>query len=191
MQLRRSISVIFFLITALPLWMSGQNNQASHKVNIEIPEVALLGLVAEESGNVKMVADAPDEAGAPVSLTEIQQNNGIWINYSSIIRNQNHRRKVVATVQGEMPPGMRLLVEASEARGKGNGMLGKSLGKVYLSGESTEVISDVGSCYTGKGAGNGHYLAYRLETDTKNEMFAGHMQNQTTVQVIYTLTDNN
>lgn len=184
---------IFFLICAIvffPLFGKGQNGQADHKINIEIPEVALLGLVSGESGGINLMAVAPDEAGNPIHLAEIQHNNGIWINYSSIIRTQNHRRKVVAVVQGEIPAGLRLIVEATEASG-GGGMLGKPVGRVYLTGEPAEVISDIGSCYTGKGTNNGHLLSYHLEADDNAEDFANLARNQTTLNVVYTLTDHN
>ncbi|MGC9353273.1 MAG: hypothetical protein ACP5D9_05510 [Mariniphaga sp.] len=186
-------SAIFFLvclIVFIPFFGEGQSNRVDHKINIEIPEVALLGLVSEESGGINLMAVAPDEAGSPLNLAEIQNHNGIWLNYSSIIRSQNHRRKVVAVVLGEIPQGLRLVVEAAEASG-GGGMLGKPTGIVYLSEEPVDVISDIGSCYTGKGISAGHLLSYRLEPDNNLNNIVKQEQTQTTLQVVYTLTDHN
>ncbi|SHF53741.1 hypothetical protein SAMN05444274_106111 [Mariniphaga anaerophila] len=186
MKLSIFIVMLLFLLWSSPFLAEGQSSEAHHKVNIEIPEVALLGLVSEEAGAI-----APDEAGAPVNLENFDQNKGVWINYSSIIRSQTHRRKVVATVQGQVPDGVLLSVEATEARGAGKGALGKPAGRVYLSNEPVEVISDIGSCFTGKGMNNGHLLSYHLEAESSGTEFKSLSQNQTIVQVVYTLTDLN
>lgn len=182
---------VISLVVLAPLISEGQTSQVNHKVNIEIPEVALLGLVSEESGLINLMAEAPGEAGDPISLENIQQEKRVWLNYSSIIRSENHRRKVMAAVQGEIPVGLRLVVEATEASGSGGGMLGKSAGKVYLSSEPVEVITDIGSCFTGKGVNTGHLLSYRLESENNVNNLAALNQNQVTLQVLYTLTDNN
>jgi hypothetical protein len=183
--------LFILLVVFLPFLGVTQNNQTGHKINIEIPEVALLGLVSEDPGAINLSFSASGEAGDPINLSEVQQKNGIWMNYSSVIRSQNHRRKVVAAVQGEIPAGLRLIVEATEATGAGGGMLGAPAGKVYLSTEPAEVISDIGSCFTGKGSNNGHLLSYQIEAGENAEDFASLTQNQTTLQVIYTLTDHN
>jgi hypothetical protein len=187
-------SGIFFLVCLVvfsPIFGVGQNNQTDHKVNIEIPEVALLGLVSEESGGINLSSMTPGEAGDQIKFSELHRNNGIWINYSSIIRSQNHRRKVVAAVQGEIPAGLRLIVEATEAVGECGGMLGISAGKVYLSNQPAEVISDIGSCYTGKGTNSGHLLSYRLEAVKNENDFASLAKNHNALHVVYTLTDQN
>ncbi len=180
-----------FLIVFLPLFLLAQSNQSSHKANIEIPEVALLGLVSEEAGQTNLTVSAPTEAGNKIDVSTAQQKNGVWLNYSSIIRSQNHRRKVIAVVQGEIPAGMQLFVEASQATGQGNGTMGQPIGKVALSGQPADVISDIGSCYTGKGVSNGHLLTYRLEADNSGVSMADLAQHQATLQVVYTLTDHN
>lgn len=183
--------LVFCLVVLTPLISAGQTSQVNHKVNIEIPEVALLGLVSEETGGINLMPSAPDEAGDPINLKDAQQGKGVWLNYSSIIRSENHSRKVMATVQGKLPDGLRLAVEATEASGKGGGKLGKPVGKVYLSEEPAEVISDIGSCFTGKGLNTGHLLSYKLEPVNNTDELADLKQNQTSLQVLYTLTDNN
>lgn len=179
------------LVIFLPLFLTAQSNQTSHRVNIEIPEVALLGLVSEDASQTNLTVSAPTEAGNKIDVSTTQQKNGVWLNYSSIIRSQNHRRKVVAVVQGEIPAGMRLFVEASQATGQGNGTMGQPIGKVALSEQPADIISGIGSCYTGKGISNGHLLTYRLETDNSGDSMADLTQHQASLQVVYTLTDHN
>lgn len=179
------------LIAFLPAVLLAQSNQANHKVNIEIPEVALLGLVSEDAGQVNLNVSAPSEAGNTIDFSTSQPNNSLWINYSSIIRSQHHRRKVIAVIQGEIPSGVRLFVEASQATGQGNGKLGQPVGRVALSGQPADVISDIGSCYTGVGISNGHLLTYRLEADETDESLESLTQQQASLKVVYTLTDHN
>lgn len=168
-----------------------QNNVSSHMLNIEVPDVALLGLVSENSSGISFSAASPTEAGNSIDFNNENQNNNIWLNYSSIIKNSTHRRKIVAFVQGEMPEGIRLKVKASEAEGAGKGKLGDPAGEILLSGEPTEIISDIGSCYTGKGTNNGHVLTYELEYNQSSEAYTGLNTEYTTFHVVYTLTDYN
>jgi hypothetical protein len=179
------------LIAFMPGILLAQSNQANHKVNIEIPEVALLGLVSEDAGQVSLDVSAPSEAGSTIDFSTAQPDNSFWINYSSIIRSQHHRRKVIAVIQGDIPAGVRLFVEASQATGNGNGKLGQPVGKVALSGQPADVISDIGSCYTGVGTSNGHLLTYRLEADEAGNNLQSLTQQQASLNVVYTLTDHN
>ncbi len=186
-------AILFFLNLVInnPLCANGQYQKATHKINVSIPEVALLKLIDEEPDRSHFNVFPPGEAGDPIQLSKFQSGKGIWINYTSIINDINHRRKVVAMVQDEIPSGLRLLVEASEASGTGRGMLGRTAGPVVLSGEPTEVISDIGSCFTGQGIENGHHLTYSIETDETDGTCAILAQQEIVVNVIYTLTDYN
>ena len=84
-----------------------------------------------------------------------------------------------------------LKVEASGASGTGKGDLGLSSGVVTLSNQPTEIISNIGSCYTGKGVNNGHLLKYKLEFDKSSVGNSQLFQTETSLNVIYTLTDAN
>jgi hypothetical protein len=169
--------------------MSGQNNIASHKVNVEIPEVALLTLVSSDLSQVKIEVSAPDKAGSSVVFTGSRQNNFAWLHYSSVIRSQNHRRKISAAIQGDIPEGFRIIVEASEASG-GKGNLGKPSGKTILSQLPKEIISGIGSCFTGKGVHNGHHLSYQLENLDSPDNSMAYSTGRITVNVLYTLADH-
>jgi len=169
----------------------GQSNAANHKINIEIPEVAMLGLIADGSQEVNFMASSPEEAGNSVTFADNQNNRDIWINYSSIVSGEVPARKIVAMVQGEIPAGVQLKVKASEATGNGNGKLGHPVGTVRLSNEPNDVIVDIGSCYTGKGINNGHYLTYQLDFNPASEKYAQLIREKMSFNVIYTLTDRN
>ena len=190
MNLKGAIIILVLLLT-FPCFIMGQSNAADHKVNIEVPEVALLGLISDGSSDISFIASSSGEAGNSVSFADMKQSKNIWINYSSIVSDNVPARKVVASVQGEMPAGMELMVQASRASGAGSGKLGQPVGMVKLSNEPTDVIVDIGSCFTGRGLNNGHYLSYQLNFDPTSEEYSQLMVQPVSFNVVYTLTDRN
>lgn len=190
MKLKATYWILIIILVGFPAFCFAQNNAESHKVNIEIPEVALLGLVSDGAEIININSVSPSEAGNEMGFSKTQNEN-IWINYSSVIAQSNQRRKVVAVVQGELPKGIHLIVEASEVGGLGKGNRGESKGSVVLSNEPSDVIIDIGSCYTGKGTNNGHRLTYKLQMDNSSEEYALLTGEQTSINVLYTLTDQN
>lgn len=167
-----------------------QTSSADHKVNVDIPEIALLGLVAETNTAIAIKTNLPSEAGQSVGFN-VSEENRVWLNYSSIVSRVGLTRKIVATVSGDIPAGVVLKVEASEVVGSGKGKLGKPAGVVALSGTPTDVIVDIGSCFTGKGVSNGHYLTYSLESDASLNDMAMLAQAQSSFDVVYTISDCN
>lgn len=188
MFLQQTIAVLF--IALFPVLGYAQNNIASHQLGVDIPEVALLGLVSGNENDIQLNVASPAEAGSAVNTTDVE-NTSIWINYSSVTRSKQQSRKVVALIQGDLPPGMQLLVEASHATGNGNGKFGTPVGEVPLTSQPTEIITDIGSCYTGRGLQNGHVLTYKLDFDPAAANYADLKKSGTSINVIYTLTDNN
>lgn len=182
--------LIFAILLTFPFAVLAQEKTAKHEVDIEIPEVALLALVAENQTGVKLSPTSPVEAGNTIDVSSAIDNS-IWINYSSIVKSNMQKRKVIAVIEGDLPTGMDLVVAASEVTGNGNGKLGEPVGKVRLSHQPADVIMNIGSCYTGKGLSNGHYLSYQLEYDENEAQFSELTNEQTAVNVIYTLTDSN
>jgi hypothetical protein len=148
-------------------------------------------LISDGSPDVNFIASSPEEAGNSVTFENVRQTKKIWINYSSIVSGNVPARKIVAAVQGEIPAGVQLTVNASDAIGIGNGKLGHPVGTVRLSNEPTDVIVDIGSCYTGKGVNNGHYLSYQLNFNPTSEKYSQLAQELVSFNVVYTLTDLN
>ncbi len=190
MKFTLSISIVIFQVL-VPILVIAQSNSANHKLAVEIQEVALIGLIVNEGEPIQLNTLSPTEAGNAVNFSPAVQTNKVWINYSSIVKNINHKRKVVAMVEGEIPEGVTIAVEASEAEGTGKGKLGHPAGLVFLSGEPKEVISDIGSCFTGKGARNGHSLSYLLTFDNTLKNMEKISKTSSGIHVIYTLTDYN
>jgi hypothetical protein len=186
--MKQKAIILTLLFTSVFMFCFAQPSEVSHKINIGIPEVALLGLVSENSIDVTLSLAATQEAGDPVQLSNISNEN-IWVNYSSIVTHAQHKRKIVAMVEGEIPSGIQVIVKASDAIGSGKGKKGEPTGEVTLTGEPADIIVNIGSCFTGKGQQNGHYLSYKLEVDETAENYNQLALQNSSIQVIYTLTE--
>jgi len=180
-----SFLIIFFF---LPTLAFTQANVGKHSISCEIPEVALVGLVSDNGSDLMISAIAPTEAGNSIDDFN-SDNNKIWINYSSIITNENHRRKIIGMISGELPKGIRIKVQASEVLGFGKGSRGNPSGEVFLTNEPSDIITNIGSCYTGKGTNNGHVLTYKLEIDESE--YSSLVNKNESINIVYTLTDQN
>lgn len=179
--------VLIGFLLGITLCSSAADKNVSHKATVSIPEVALLALQFEGNSNVDFVGSSTI-AGDEISISE-KSKTGVWVNYSSIA-GDNQKRKITATIAGEIPEGVVLKVNAEQYSGSGKGKVGTSNGTVQLSESPVDVISGIGSCYTGSGIQNGHLLSYELEID-EDEFYKNQGNTSTTLSVVYTLTDDN
>lgn len=164
-----------------------------HTVQVGVPEVILVDLeVASGSKNIVVgpVMTAPAEAGSPLDFTNATDNT-IWLNYSSIVENNTTTRNVTAAITtGTLPTGVTLSVTAAADAGAGDGTVGTTAGAVSLTGTAQNVVTGIGSCYTGNGASSGHNLTYTVALGAGAGSYATlFTDNNTTVTVTYTITD--
>ena len=162
-------------------------NVDDHTLTVDIPPVALLDI--EGGASVTLQATAPTEAGDPLSFSDT--DNSLWLNYSSIVGNApNATRKVSVAVTGTLPTGTNLKVQAAAATSDGAGTKGTSTGLVTLAAVATnyDVITGIGSCYTGTGASKGHQLTYSL-TENSGSYSSLNFDTDYTVTLTYTLSD--
>lgn len=187
MRLLDAIS-LFLILLLISLGSNAQSN-IEHDINVSIPEVALLSLQTDGAGEVNFVTGASNVAGLEINI-EKKEHPGIWINYSSVV-SANQKRKVVASVLGEIPAGLVIKLKTSESRGKGLGRLGHGQKEIALGNSPVDVISGIGTCCTGAGVRNGHLLTYSLELDNSAEAYEQLAFSQSSLQILYTLTDDN
>ena len=184
----RSIISFFLIGFFVASSCFANEKEASHKAQVVIPEVALLALQFEGTSALDLIGNAPDIAGDQVNLKSTNSSK-VWLNYSSVVT-KNQKRKVTATIVGGVPEGVILRLNAMESTGQGRGEMGSSNGKVALSNNPTDIISGIGSCYTGKGIQNGYLLSYEVEIDS-DQLYQNNQSKEATLSVVYTLTDDN
>ncbi|WP_319230206.1 hypothetical protein [Draconibacterium orientale] len=181
--------VIFVGIIVVMALNSFAQNSAKHNIDIRIPEVALLGLVTDNSNVSQIHAKSNNVAENSVSFVDKTDVNLVWINYSSVKKAHSASRKITALVQGDIPKGIKLKVSASAASSDGKGQLGEPKGSTVLGEQPTEIISNIGSCYTGQGAQHGHSLVYSLDVDEKEAELVALNSENITFNIVYTLAD--
>lgn len=187
----RVIIVLSFLILGAVKLYAGDDNQKTHSISINIPEVALLSL--EGGTSISLTPTAPTEAGGAFDFSTAV-NNDIWVNYSSIISGQASRNVTAQITSGTVPSGLAIKIKASEyssTGGGGKGTFGISTGVITLDGTAKNVLTGVKSCYTGTGENNGHNLQYTLELDSNTQdAYSLLSEGSTPITVMYTLTDD-
>ena len=182
------IVILVSTIVSLALNTFAQNS-AKQNIDIRIPEVALLGLVADNSNTSLVHTKSNNVAENSVSFVNETDINLVWINYSSVKKAHSASRKITAFVQGDIPKGIKLKVSASAASSDGKGQLGQPKGSTVLGEQPAEIISNIGSCYTGQGAQHGHSLIYSLDVDEKEAGLVALNSENITINIIYTLAD--
>ncbi|MBN2773373.1 MAG: hypothetical protein JXR31_03935 [Prolixibacteraceae bacterium] len=160
----------------------------THNLTLSVPEVALVDIEGG-SGSVVLSVEAPTEAGNPLNFSNAN-NNDLWLNYSSIVGTETSRTVSAKISSGSVPSGLLLKVTAGAFSGSGNGTLGSSTGQITLSSTDQNVITTIGSCYTGNGASNGHNLAYVLELNSASGSYALLEDVSTNLTIQYTISDN-
>lgn len=181
--------VIIIGILVLITLNSFAQNSAKHNIDIRIPEVALLGLVANNSNTIQIHTNSSNVAENSISFADETDLNSVWINYSSVKKAQSAPRRITAFVQGDIPEGIKLKVSASAASSSGKGELGQSKGSTVLGEQPTEIIGNIGSCYTGQGAQHGHNLVYSLAIDETEDKTLALSSENVTFNIVYTLAD--
>lgn len=194
MNISRKIKFIaIILITGMVAMNSfGQDdNTAIQNVVVSVPEVALLDLESASGTTLQLSPEAPQEAGMAVDFSN-QTKAGIWINYSSIVnsRTEPGRNITVQITSGSVPQGMTLSVVAGQDAGMGDGQMGKAAGNINLTNKSQNIITGVGSAYTGNGVAKGHQLTYSLSLENAKGAYASlDFDQSNSVAITYTLTD--
>lgn len=147
----------------IPPPLGADINFDEHNAMITIPEVALLDLEATNGTTVALNPSVPTEAGLALSFPVTDAS--IWLNYSSIIgSNTESSRNVTAQItSGVVPAGTSLKIAVASDSGNGDGLTGAPSAPIVLTNVAQNVITGIGSAYTGNGVNKGHNLQYTLD----------------------------
>lgn len=128
-------------------------NEAGEAVNYTLPAMKILDV---EGVAPTLTFVAPSESGT--AIADVTSNTS-WINYTSIVATAT-TNKVSVAITGTVPAGTTLKVVAAAHAGTGDGTYGTPASAVTLSTTAQDLITAIGSCYTGTGNTNGHQLTY-------------------------------
>lgn len=169
--MKKIVSIAFILVAVIAFntksfAQDGPNDQ--HTVNISIPEVFLVDVEPAGQNTISLAPTSPTEAGLGLDFTSCT-NSTLWLNYSSVVENATTTRKVTAQITGgSVPTGVDLKVSAAAAASGSEGTVGTPAGTITLSSTAQDLITGIGSCFTGDGSSKGHNLTYSFSLQPNN-----------------------
>lgn len=176
------------MFTGVSTIMAQDTHEDSHLLKISIPLIALLDI--ETSGADTEVDLSPThsgEAGDELDFSSMT-NDELWLNYSSIKPSAAATRNITVELSAGVPSGMTLQLTPSVPT-SGFGDRGtQSPALAPVSGAGTNVITGIGSCYTGDGPNFGVNLEYELGlvNTSYQDLVAGDYPD---ITVTYTMAD--
>lgn len=138
---------------------------ASHNINIKVEPVALVDIEPSANADLTMNFTLPTEAGDKISAPA--DNNTLWLNYSSILTASAQTRTISVALTA-LIPGIDIKVLAGGFSGIGKGTTGSPSAQLTLGETGKDIISGIGSCFTGDGINNGHQLTYNVSANDDN-----------------------
>lgn len=155
---------------------------ATHLIAYTVPKVALVDIEGPSSISLTLVP--PTEAGLGMDMSAT--NSSLWMNYSSTTASS--ATNTVSVKSSITLPGVDLKVLASTDAGGGDGTVGSPSSIVTLSTTDQNIITNIGTCYTGDGVNKGHNLTYSLATTAYN--LIKFTATPASITVTYTITNN-
>lgn len=176
--LRISLTLLLFSVLNTK---AQNNNTAEMAITVSIPAVALIDFV----GNGHLITfNSPNQVEQIITPSTL---NKTWLNYSSIIENGATNYITVHISSGNLPPESTINLQISEDGGAGAGKMGIPSAQITLSHYPQNIITDIGSCFTGRGSERGHQLTYLWKNidDYSKSLYS---KNEYVITVTYTIS---
>lgn len=175
---------ITFVLTLLCFNLVGQNS-ATNTLSLGMPEVSLLRAASSATINLTL---SPQVAGRSVS--ESITNSNTKLLFSSVIGAADRTLKAQVTT-GAIPAGTVLKLLALAPIGNQVGDVGDISAEITLTSGggsvAQNIITGIGSCYSGVDAGDGWGIQYTYALETTTENYAN-IRATEGAQVVVTLT---
>ncbi|MCK4406715.1 MAG: hypothetical protein KAV44_03470 [Bacteroidales bacterium] len=179
-----SLVVLFFSFsTIVP---AQNNNTAEMSITLKIPAIALIDFVVDGSQMItyNYSYSEPNQVEQIITPTT---GDKTWLNYSSIVKSGLTNYITAHISSGSLPADVSLNVLIGADIGAGAGLKGTSIGQIALSTFPQNIITNIGSCYTGRGINKGHQLTYIWENpDSYN--YSLNYEEGNAIAVTYTIT---
>ena len=183
----------YMLIILISICFSGikqaaaQWEEGAASIRMRLPEVALIDIEPDNNNHIHFTMMPVSESGVG-ELVQVNNDNDLFVNYSSSLAQGNHSRTIYAEIfQGELPQGVRLFIEAMEFAGIGRGKHGVPTGQKELTSQPVAIITGIKNSFTGDGINNGHRLEFTVEVADYSSLIS---VNESVISVLYTLSDN-
>lgn len=179
-----SLVVLFFSFsTIVP---AQNNNTAEMSITLKIPAIALIDFVVDGSQMITY-SYSYSETNQVEQIITPTTGDKTWLNYSSIVKSGLTNYITAHISSGSLPADVSLNVLIGADVGAGAGLKGTSIGQIALSTFPQNIITNIGSCYTGRGINKGHQLTYIWENpDSYN--YSLNYEEGNAIAVTYTIT---
>lgn len=168
-----------------PLKTSFDTNETKLPVMLGIPPKANLSL----AGKDLQLSLAPTEDAVTQRITPREAS--IWINYSSVVEPNSTNSIYVSMGMSNVPAEITIRLKIDPYVGDGSGQVGTPTQPIILGSFPQPIITNIGSCYTGKGEGSGHKLTYSWELSPNYDPELLRLEDlQIATDIIYTIVNN-
>lgn len=140
------LTICMFALCIVSLKVSAQeSNTAEMTLTVSIPAVALIDF----EGNDRLITfNSPNQVEQIITPATLNQ---VWLNYSSIIESGITNYITVHISSGSLPLESSVYLQIGEDNGAGAGNMGRPSTQILLSRDPQNIITNIGSCYTGRG----------------------------------------
>ena len=179
-------SLLILFVSYSNVLSAQEENTAEVAINFKIPSIALVNFVVE-GGEIKTYTYSTAGKSSVEQVITPYLNGKTWLNYSSIVYSGLKNYITVHISSGTLPSDVKLNVVVGADIGAGAGTMGSPVGELTLSTYPQNIITDIGSCYTGVGEKKGHQLTYIWDNpDSYNYSIT--YKNGKSIAVTYTIT---
>jgi len=182
--LKKAILLVIIFLFGVYVVSAQDNRSASHTITILPPPMAMLQV--ESSTQVALTNNHQLQ-------TTFERNNkrasSTKMTISSVvIQNTNTTRYIYAQItRGNLPVGMQLKLQTVNQNQNAGEESGKTIQELVLSNYAKNVISGMGTCFTGNGNNAGFDLKYSVAQATNQQ--TNYINAQNALTVTYTFSD--
>ncbi len=184
--------VLICMVSMVVFWsgvgLAEETDEEAHDVSITVNEVAELGIAGDE---VSFTVGFDTTAGQPFKVTSTNED-AKYLQYTSIV-DTGETRTITVQQTDDLPPGVTLKVTPTTAGGDKQGNVGTAAQNAITLNDidgATNVVTDIGSCYTGTESSDGVKLTYTLTVEN-DDVSSLKTLAETGYTVTYTLTEGN
>ena len=187
------LHLIILLTLSSPFLCSAQDHmETEHNVNVSfnVPKTNIIDIASLNGNDITFNPTDIDAVGNGMDFSLV--NNELWLNYTVVKSNAYSLKHInVSVTASNFPNGMSLKVKIDPDANLGKGDIGTPVvgfTDLIPDAGSIELISDIGSCFTGNGINRGHNMHFKLDYDNTyyDEL---HTNFDTIIILTYTITD--
>ena len=177
----RYLRFVFIVLFSGVKAFAQENNSVKMPIVLSIPSIALVDFAGTDTRVTFISGKGAEQIITPSTLDKT------WINYSSIVDGKSTNNISVNLSSMNTPAEIRIKLDVGQDVGAGAGTIGKPIGQITLTPYPQDIITGIGSCYTGRGAQKGHQLIYSWEWLPPYDIDHSSIDN-IEVSVTYTIT---